>query len=85
MAESDPNAEAALARLEAALTRVAALAAQNNNPALAAQNNNPALAAQNNTAAPQAPATAHPASAALAAGLDQLIARLRSVLAETGG
>ncbi|WP_114912240.1 hypothetical protein [Acidibrevibacterium fodinaquatile] len=76
MAESDPNAEAALARLEAALTRVAALAAQNNNPA---------LAAQNNTAAPQAPATAHPASAALAAGLDQLIARLRSVLAETGG
>jgi hypothetical protein len=76
MAESDPNAEAALARLEAALTRVAALAAQNNNPA---------LAAQNNSAAPQAPATAHPASAALAAGLDQLIARLRSVLAETGG
>ncbi len=76
MAESDPNAEAALARLEAALTRVAAIAAQNNNPA---------LAAQNNTAAPQAPATAHPASAALAAGLDQLIARLRSVLAETGG
>ena len=67
MAESDPNAEAALARLEAALTRVAA------------------IAAQNNTAAPQAPATAHPASAALAAGLDQLIARLRSVLAETGG
>jgi hypothetical protein len=76
MAESDPNAEAALARLEAALTRVAALAAQNNSAA---------LAAQNNTAAPQAPATAHPASAALAAGLDQLIARLRSVLAETGG
>lgn len=76
MAESDPNAEAALARLEAALTRVAALAAQNNSVA---------LAAQNNTAAPQAPATAHPASAALAAGLDQLIARLRSVLAETGG
>ncbi|MGC8524596.1 MAG: hypothetical protein ACP5M5_09960 [Acidibrevibacterium sp.] len=76
MAESDPNAEAALARLEAALTRVAALAAQNNTAA---------LAAQNTSAAPQTPATGHPASAALAAGLDQLIARLRSVLAETGG
>ena len=62
MASSDPNADAVLARLEAALARVAALAAQKDDAALAA-----------------------PKDAAVAAGLDQVIARLRAALAETGG
>ena len=75
MAESDPNAEAVLARLEAALARVAALAAHKNAMALAAHKN----------AAAHDPPPAHPASAALAAGLDQVIARLHAALAETGG
>lgn len=72
MAESDPNADAVLARIEAALARVAALAAQKNDMALAAQRD----------AARQG---AHKDTAALAAGLDRVIARLRAALAETGG
>ena len=94
MAESDPNAEAVLARLEAALARVAALAAQKNALALAAQKNALALAAQKDALALAAqkdaatshdPPAVHPAASALAAGLDEVIARLRTALAETGG
>jgi hypothetical protein len=81
MAESDPNADAVLARIEAALARVAALAAQKNDMALAAQKNDAALAAQRDAASQGA----HKDTAALAAGLDRVIARLRAALAETGG
>lgn len=71
MAESDPNAEAVLARLETALARVAALAAQKFTPGPEAASHDPSPAPH--------------ATAALAAGLDQVIARLHAALAETGG
>ncbi len=76
MAESDPNAEAVLARLETALARVAALAAQKFTAGPEAAPHDPSPASQ--APAPQA-------TAALAAGLDQVIARLHAALAETGG
>ncbi len=72
MAESDPNMETALTRLEAALGRLATLAEHNAARSAAVPDPTPDPAR-------------NPGIEALAAGLDRLIARLRAVLAEAGG